>query len=175
MLNLCDSDYRPLAEKAVKSIARKLYADFFQEDHLDDLVSDVVLRMWSYRDRYDGDRGSVSTWVGTIARNVVIDAHGSELRRRCLFSSRPLDERTNKDGDVLGYVPMAGDRTDDRIIALDAERAFRGAVSSEREGRLLDGLIHGYDAAALAEAEGIKPSMVHTAVCRLRKRLRSAA
>ena len=172
MLNINEKDYRPLAERAVLAFTRKVFAGFFSKDDIDDLISEVVLRMWTKRERYDENRGAVSTWVNKIARNIVLDAAKREKRSRSLFSSATLDAGLDDDN-VVGIVPVASDETDAQAIAHDTERALRASVSNGRDGRLLNGLILGYNAAELAAAENVGTPVIHTAVCRLRGRLRS--
>ena len=172
MLNINEKDYRPLAERAVLAFTRKVFAGFFSKDDIDDLISEVVLRMWTKRERYDENRGAVSTWVNKIARNIVLDAAKREKRSRSLFSSATLEEGLDDDN-VVGIVPVASDETDAQAIAHDTERALRASVSNGRDGRLLNGLILGYNAAELAAAENVGTPVIHTAVCRLRGRLRS--
>ena len=173
MLNISEKDYRPLAERAVLAFTGRVFAGFFSKEDINELVSDVVVRMWDKRDRYDESRGTVSTWVNTIARNTVLDASKREKRRRSLFSSAPLEQGLDDDGDVVGIVPVASDETDAQAIAHDTERALRESASTGRDGRLLEGLILGYDASELAAAEGVEAPVIHTAVSRLRRRLRS--
>ena len=173
MLNISEKDYWPMAERAVLAYTRNVLAGLFSKDDIQDLVSEVVLRMWANRDRYDESRGTVAAWVYTIARNVVLDASKREKRRRALFSSVPLGECLDDDGGVVGLDPVASDETDAQAIARDTERVLRGSVSVGRDGRLLDGLILGCDASTLAAAEGVDTPVIHTAVCRLRRRLRS--
>ena len=173
MLKINVKDYRPLAERAVRAYTRNVFSGFFSEDDLNDLISDVVTRMWAKRDQYDENLGTVSAWVFKIAKNMVLDAVKSEKRRRSLFSSTPLVEKVDKDGDAVGFVPVAADQTDSLAIVHETERALRKSVSDGRETRLLNGLILECNAAELAAAENVKTPVIHTAVCRLRKRLRS--
>ena len=173
MLNISEKDYRPLAERAVLAFTRKVFAGFFSKDDIDDLISEVVLRMLAKRERYDENRGTVSAWVNKIARNIVLDAAKREKRSRSLFSSATLEEGLDDESNVVGIVPVASDETDAQAIAHDTERALRASVSNGRDGRLLNGLILGYDAAELAAAENAGTPVIHTAVCRLRGRLRS--
>ena len=173
MLNISEKDYWPLAKRAVTAFTRNYFNGFFSQDDLNDLISDVVSRMWEKRSQYDESRGAVSTWVGTIAKNVVLDAAKKEKRRRSLFSSAPLVERVDEDGDALGFVPVASDETDAQAIAHDTERALRQSAPAGRDTRLLDGMIQGRDDSELAAAEGVGTGVIHTAKSRLRKRLRS--
>lgn len=46
----------------------------------EEVVQDTLLRAWKHAHRYDPKRGSVSTWLYTIARNLVID----DRRRRAV-------------------------------------------------------------------------------------------
>jgi RNA polymerase sigma-70 factor (ECF subfamily) len=46
----------------------------------DDLAQETMLKLWSKADCFDGDKGTPSSWVFTIARNLRI----TELRKRCL-------------------------------------------------------------------------------------------
>lgn len=175
MLKINENQYLPLAEKAVKSFALTAFPGFFSEDDLQDLISEVVLRMLVSGERYDSRLGSVSVWVGTIARNMVLDAARKESRRRRAYSSIAPGDRVDEDGDIVGFDPAAADETDAMVIALDTGRALRGAVTTERDRRLLNGLILGYDTSELAAMEGAETGSIYTAVCRLRRKLRSAA
>lgn len=175
MLEINEKQYLPLAEKAVKSFALTAYPGFFTEDDLQDLISDVVVRMLVSGERYDSRLGSVSTWVGTIARNMVLDAARKESRRRRVYFSIPLGGRVDDDGDIVGLDPSAADETDARVIAIDTARALRDALTSERDRRLLNDMILGYDASEMAAREGVKSGTIYTAVCHLRRKLRSVA
>ena len=59
-------------------------------DMAEDLAQDVMLTLWRKADLYAPDRGTVSAWIFTIARNVRID----RLRRQ---SSRPYDDIADLD------------------------------------------------------------------------------
>ena len=172
MLTISEKDYRPVAEKAVCAYTRNVFPGFFSKDDLDDLISLVVTRMWAKRDHYDETLGPVSAWVGKIAKNIVLDAVKSEKRRRSLFSSAPLVERVDEDGDPVGFVPVSSVETDAQAIAHDTERILRSSVKGEKQKRLFNGLANGLDSAELAEIEGVAPSKIYTPVSRLRSSLR---
>ncbi len=59
------------------------------------LVQDVMTRIWRSADRYDPDRGAVETWIFTMARSMVID-----LARR-QHRSQPLSADPADPGDDL--------------------------------------------------------------------------
>ena len=174
MLNISEKDYWPQAERAVLAITRNIFAGFFSKDDINDLISTVVISMWEKRDQYDESRGTVSTWVNAIARNAILDAHKQEIRRRSRFSATQLGERVDEDGDVVGFDPASSDETDAQAIAHDTERALRESASQGRNARLLNALIQGSDASEMAAAEHVSTAAIYTAVCNLRKRLRSS-
>ncbi len=174
MLTISEKDYWTVAEKAVCTYTRNVFPGFFSKDDLDDLISLVVSRMWEKRDRYDKRLGTVSAWVGKIAKNIVLDAVKSEKRRRSLFSSVPLVERVDEDGDPVGFVPVSSVETDAQAIAHDTERILRSSVKGDKKQRLFKGLANGYNSADLAEIKGVEPSEVYTPVSRLRSDLRKS-
>ena len=49
-------------------------------DEAEDVTADIFVRAWSRRETYDSRKGSQSTWLWAIARNLVTD----RLRRRQL-------------------------------------------------------------------------------------------
>lgn len=66
----------------VKALMVKSGAD---RDLAEDIMQDVMLSVWNKVDQYSPERGSVSAWIYTIARNTRID----RLRRS---SSRPHED-----------------------------------------------------------------------------------
>lgn len=76
----------------------------------EELVQTVMTRLWRSAHRYDPARGSVRTWVFTIARTTAID----------LYRRRPRDTPTDE-------VPEADDRGDELEQLLRAE-AVRAAL-----------------------------------------------
>lgn len=85
---LHDAYAGPLFVFAVRALGDRTAAE--------EVVQDTLVRAWQHGDRYDPDRGSVPTWLFTIARNLVID----RTRRR---AARPRVV-TDLDG-----VPVADD------------------------------------------------------------------
>ncbi|NVK35175.1 MAG: sigma-70 family RNA polymerase sigma factor [Rhodobacteraceae bacterium] len=80
----------------------------------DDLVQDVMMTLWSKAHLYRPDRGAVSTWVYTIARNARID----RLRRR---SSQPYDD--------LDDVELASEEADAEACTLASQQSEGVAIA----------------------------------------------
>lgn len=57
----------------------------------EDLAQETLMTLWRKADLYSGDKGSVSTWIFTIARNLRID----RLRREVPW--QPLPENFDKE------------------------------------------------------------------------------
>ena len=93
--------YEQLVQRVAKERDREAFAQLFQhfgprikafmiksgaEPALaEDLVQDVMMKVWQRAEQYRSDRGSTSTWIFTIARNARID----RLRRQ---SSQPYED-----------------------------------------------------------------------------------
>lgn len=46
---------------------------YYQDSIAQDLVQDIFLKVWKYRDKYNCERSTIRSWVYTIARNHLID------------------------------------------------------------------------------------------------------
>lgn len=57
------------------------------------LVQEVMTRLWRAAGRFDPERASVRTWIFTMARSVVIDLHRQRKRPRAVaVVEEPTDE-----------------------------------------------------------------------------------
>ena len=87
-------------------------------DAAEDVVQDVLLKIWLNRSRFDASRSSFAAWASTIARHTAIDhARRATLRAtatRELEQARPAVERGH----------------DDRMIAAEVRRTVRAAAAS---------------------------------------------
>lgn len=80
----------------------------------EELVQAVLLRLWRQAHRYDPERGSVRTWVFTIARSTAVDLH-----RRRPRPTEPLPELTDRADEL------------DRLLRAEAVRAALDRLSDE--------------------------------------------
>ena len=63
------------------------------EQDAEDLCSTVFMKAWANLPDYDGQRSSVSTWLFSIARNVVIDFYRARRPTAELDETVPAPER----------------------------------------------------------------------------------
>jgi RNA polymerase sigma-70 factor (ECF subfamily) len=132
----------------------------------DDVAQEAFVRAWRHGGNYDARRGSVTTWLLTITRNLAVDA----LRA---MRSVPTDPEVLVR--LLGAAPGSGP-DGAAVAAEDAERirvALRGLPVEQRRAVVL-ARFAGLTAAEIGEREGIP---IGTAKTRIRTgllRLRAA-
>ena len=88
----------------------------------EELVQETFVRLWQSAGRYDPQRGSVTSFVFTIARRLAID-----LRRRP--SSRPFAELAASRGAELD----PGDAVDRLLVGLHVRDALSSLPHGQRE------------------------------------------
>lgn len=84
----------------------------------EEVCIDAFHRAWRAAGSYRVDRGSVRTWLFTIARNAAIDwrrTHGKRFER-----DAPLDDARDH---------VSEDRVEDHVVASDRARSVRAAVA----------------------------------------------
>jgi RNA polymerase sigma factor (sigma-70 family) len=168
-----DEQFWPLATKAVLSYVNKRFPKFFSEEDKEDMASEVVLRMYRAKDRYDGEKGALSTWVGTIAKNVVRSA------ARAQWNRSGISEHF-EDGVFTDDQPWSSHRAnelaaDGDLLRKELRESLRSRLKSERDRRFLDWQIDGLDAKEMARREGIPVENVHMVLFHMRQRLGRAA
>ena len=106
----------------------------------EDVVQETLLRAWRNQDRLDESRGSVRSWLFTVARNIVID----EWRTRRVRSELSVADvpETREPGDQTDQLLMSwvvADAvltlsTDHRAVLLECY--YRGASVAQAAHRL---------------------------------------
>lgn len=112
----------------------------------EDVAQQTFERAWRHAQVYDPRRGSVRTWLTTIAHNLAIDA----VRARRASPVAPEDLET-----LLGAVTETPER---RALADDSAERVRRAVAElprEQARALVMAGIYGMTAREIAEAEGV--------------------
>jgi RNA polymerase sigma factor (sigma-70 family) len=166
-------EFRTVAEKAVQGYLHTQFPTFFSAEERQDLVSDVVLRMWRASDSYDNTKGALFTWVGTIARNVVRSAALSKWNRSHI--SETFDDDFALDESVYGLYRSGEFSADGALLADELMDGFLSVLGEGRDARFLGWQVAGLSAAEIAKREGVSVESVHTALCRMRRKLRESA
>ncbi len=139
----------------VNGVAVRILRDATEAE---DVVQEVFVQVWRDAERFDASRGSLQSWLCTIARTRSLD----RLRRRAARREEPAEARP----------PAASlPRTEEAL-------AVRGALASlsadQRRALLLayyEGLTHTEIAARLGEPLGTVKTRIRAAMMRLREAL----
>ena len=132
MNTLCDRErvYLDYRDKVRRYISRKV-----RNIHdIEDLTSDVFVKVYEKLEKFDGEKASVSTWVYTITRNTVIDFY-----------------RTNKTCEELPETLVSDDGVDENVIREESLSELCDALESldERSRDLI--IFHYYKGLTLKE------------------------
>ena len=127
--------------------------------HAEDVAQETLLRAWRNAAVLEESRGSVRSWLFTVARNIVIDEWRSKRTRREI----PTDD--------LGELPSTGDRTDELLLSWVVAEALT-RLSDEHRAVLLECYYRGRSVAEasrrLGVPEGTVKSRTHYALRALR-------
>jgi RNA polymerase sigma factor (sigma-70 family) len=131
----------------------------------EDVAQEALLKVWRHADAFDARRGSVTTWVMTITRNVAIDA----LRSRQSVTAAP--------DDFANFVGSHRDPADVAVLGSDIDQlrvALNRLPDEQRRAVVLAG-IWGITAREIAERDeiplGTAKTRIRTALTRLRDEL----
>jgi RNA polymerase sigma-70 factor (ECF subfamily) len=176
-----DMASRRLLQRIAKNLDREAFASLFDAfaprvksfmirkgaspDLAEDLVQETMINVWTKAGMYDPAKGTVLTWVFTIARNLRID----RIRRE---SSRPLAELGDYDApsDAPGSEEILARKDEARCVA----RALAGIPPEQREILMLsfvDDVPQGEIARRLKLPLGTVKSRMRLAYNHLRKTL----
>lgn len=104
----------------VKALLLKKGAD---PDVAEDLMQETMLSVWNKSSLYHPGRGSVATWIFTIARNLRID----RLRKESARHFEDIDDMELGQDDVAGGARAVAQ--DDRVIAMQEEERVGEALT----------------------------------------------
>jgi RNA polymerase sigma-70 factor (ECF subfamily) len=112
----------------------------------EDVAQQTFERVWRHAQVYDSRRGSVRTWLTTIARNLAVDA--ARVRR-----ATPVDPV-----DLVDLLGSTGDGPEQRAVAAESvaelRRALAALPAAQARALVLAG-IHGLTAREIADLEHI--------------------
>jgi RNA polymerase sigma-70 factor (ECF subfamily) len=142
----------------VHGIARRLVGP----DHAADICQEVFVTLWEHPERFDADRGSLRTFLATVARRRAID----QLRR----SGR---RAANEEQAVLGR-PAAVPNLEEAALAMISAERVRAAVERLPQAQrraielaYFDGLTFRQVALATEASEGTAKSRLRLGLGRL--------
>ena len=162
-------DYWPTAARAVKAYANRKFAGFYTEAEVEDMVAEVVTKMWRARESFDPNRGTEFGWVWTIAKNAVNDAAMAKHKRENIGGC------WNDDVEELAEGMEAEDLADRQLLMDELVESLYDRLRQERDKRILLYLADGLDYEEIAEREGLTMRATYMAVFHLRRRLENDA
>ncbi len=118
---------QPSLEEIYNAYYKKVYSFVLHkvsdQDMVEDLVSDIFLKVAANLDRFDVEKASVSTWLYTIANNTVLD----------YYRTRKVHEPIPDENGAEGLMPEA---------LVDAENIESEVIANEELEELADALEH---------------------------------
>jgi RNA polymerase sigma factor (sigma-70 family) len=138
----------------------------------EDVVQEGFLTVWRQAERFDGSRGSTSTWILTLVHRRAVDL----VRRQARFNALP-DQL-----EAMAPQSASAESTDDDVALREARRKVQAALAtlSRAEREVLElaywgGLTQSEIATALGIPSGTVKSRTFTALARLREALSRGA
>ena len=132
----------------------------------EDVAQLTFERAWRHARTYDSRRGSVVSWLNSIARNAAIDA--SRVRVATPTDAIELLERAGVAGDSPERAALSGEST------VELRGALRGAAHTNRARAIVLAGIGGLSASEVASVEGIPLGTAKTRIRMAMMRLRVA-
>jgi len=131
----------------------------------EDLAQETLLTVWRKAALYAGDKGSMTTWVFAIARNIRID----RLRREAVWQELPEGRLAEASGEPLPDEAMAEKERQQRV-----QTALSGLPAEQRQVvalAYLEGLSHSELASRLNLPLGTVKSRMRIAYRKIRAAL----
>jgi RNA polymerase sigma factor (sigma-70 family) len=131
----------------------------------EEVAQDAYVRAWRYAASYDPRRGSVSTWLLRITRNVALDHVRARERRR----DRVVDDPTDTLAELAGEMDVASPLGD-----LDVVTEGLRSLPDDQSATLMASAYYGLTAREISEAWDVPLGTVKTrlrlALAKLRAR-----
>jgi RNA polymerase sigma-70 factor, ECF subfamily len=158
--------FRQLFEKFAPLVKAFMLRQGADSATAEELAQETLMTVWKKAGLYSSDKGSVSTWIFAIARNLRID----RLRKEEQWVPLP---------GIYDEVPSQEDAPDAVVSLTELERAMRRALdllpTEQREVVMLsfiEGLPHGEIASRLGLPVGTVKSRIRLAYSKLRAAVR---
>lgn len=136
----------------------------------EEVTQEVFVEVWRLAPRYEPSRGSVKSWVATVAHRRAVDRVRSEQ------ASRRRDQRDTDQIDLIS--PAADEAVENRLERQRVQRALGSLTSLQREAVELayyGGHTYREVAALLDVAEGTVKTRIRDGLIRLRDELGGSA
>lgn len=131
-----------------------------QESDRKEIIAEAVAKAWRHRNTYNPGKASFQTWVGSIARNTLLDY---------IRKNKPREEAVARDDDsrvakAPDTILMEGEGLEDVLAAVNAlPDSYRTVIKLLSEGK---------GPAEIAGILGCSPNAATIKCCRARKALR---
>jgi RNA polymerase sigma-70 factor (ECF subfamily) len=132
----------------------------------EEVAQEALIRVWRHAPVFDARRGSVTSWVLTITRNLTIDA----LRMRRAVPTDPDDF-------AASAMISLEHNPEDAVARGDVSQVVRGALSGlppEQRRAVVLAAVYGHTALEISEAEGIPLGTAKTRIRTGLMRMRGA-
>lgn len=78
--------------KLLWKIAAPILINAASAQDVEECVADVFIHLWQYPEKYDSDKGSLSTWLSVVARSKAIDRYRQIIGKRELSAEEIVVE-----------------------------------------------------------------------------------
>lgn len=150
--------------RAVHSLAYRIVSDRAMAE---DVTQDVFLKLWRQPDSYNPERGSLGSWLLSVAHNRAIDV----LRRRRVRDEHPLPETRDMAEVLSDGGPDLGDTASLKEAAAAVRRALLQIPANQREAiemAFFQGKTHVEIAEELGEPLGTAKTRIRLGMRKLR-------
>lgn len=143
----------------MNSVAMRIIRD---SDEAEEIVEDTFWQAWRQADRYEGERGTVAAWLGTIARSRALDRLRARRRSREEPWAQPLSDHPGIES--ASSIAHAPDPARDAEHADQRDRVARAldALSAEQRETILLAYFGGLSQSEIAERCGVPLGTVKT-------------